>query len=292
MAKRTLNTGLEDVLLDEAPVEENNADESKRLKFKGTRQIRDARLIPIDKIKPDPNQPRKTFEQNSLKELTDSIKEKGVIQPITVEYIEKRDYFKIISGERRYRASQLAGLAHMPCIVRTTNENERLALQLIENIQREDLSPIDKARGLLELKSKLGKEATWQKIEVATGISESRRKQFLSLLNLPEQIQNEIVSIGRKPSKNQVTEKHARALKRLNKFSDKQLELFKKIKNSKKSITGDEADRLAKEYLGSKIARKYRVSLEDETLEGLIAKLEAKLMELKKEEEKLIKGVT
>jgi len=83
----------------------------------GTRRIKNARIIDIDKITPDPDQPRKTFPQESLIELSNSIKEHGVLQPITVEYIEAEDYYKIISGERRFHASKIAGLTTMPCIV-------------------------------------------------------------------------------------------------------------------------------------------------------------------------------
>jgi len=107
---------------------------------------------------------------------------------------------------------------------------------MIENIHREDFSPIDKARAIIEYKGLLGEGKPWSEVEQKIGISESRRKQFVSLLNLPAEIQSEIVAIGKRPSKNQLTEKHARALLMLNKMPDKQTELFDIIKNDKTKI--------------------------------------------------------
>jgi len=255
---------------------------SKRSEYEGTTRLKGARNIPINKIKPDPNQPRTTFDKESLIELGNSIKQHGILEPITVEYVQTEDYFKIIAGERRYRASQLAELTNMPCIVRTTNDSERLAIQLVENIQREDLSPVDKARGLLELKAKLGKNTQWKEIEAMTGISERRRQQFLALLNLPEDIQSTIVSLSKKTEKNYITEKHARALLRLNHDSDKQRKLFDEINNSKTPISGEQALQLAKKMLNSKSVSKNRITFTYTTINDLIRQLEAKLSELKK----------
>ena len=265
-------------------------------------RLKEARSIPIDKIKPDPNQPRKaisTETTESFSELVSSIQEHGILQPITVEYIEKRDYFKIIYGERRYRAARQANLTALPCIVRSVDKEDRLAQQLIENIHREDLNPVDKARGLIEFKVLLGKE--WKEVEQKMGLSRRRRQQFTALLNLPENIQKEIVALGRRPAKNQVTEKHARALLKLNKYPNKQLELFKKIKNNKKPIAGDEAIELAKELVNQDIKPKERIIVSvlfehqrrrmnfkkefsfDNNLKELISQLETKIKSFKKE---------
>ena len=246
----------------------------------GTRRIKNARLIEIDKIKPDPDQPRKTFPEDSLAELSSSIKEHGVMQPITVEYQEHKGYYMIISGERRYQAAKLAGLLLIPCIIHDqVNKKDRYAKQLIENLQREDLSPIDKARALLEYKERLGKQSVWQDVEKTLGISETRRKQFISLLKLPEDMQKEIVAIGKRPSKNAVTEKHARALVLLNKYPQKQLELFELIKSSHQQITGDEAIVKAREIKGKDSALVFRVTYRSQ--QELIHILEQKLAELK-----------
>jgi ParB family transcriptional regulator, chromosome partitioning protein len=249
-------------------------------RMEGTRRMKNARMINVDKIQEDPDQPRKAFPENSLIELSNSIKEHGVLQPITVEYIKDNDYYKIISGERRYRASKLANLKAMPCIVYDDVDiKNRYAKQIIENIQREDLSPIDKARALLEYKGMLGAKSIWAEVEKMVGISETRRKQFIALLNLPEAIQKEIVTIGKKADKNIITEKHARALLMLKDSPEQQCELFELIKTNEKQMTGEEAITKAKEMKGADQVLLFRVTYR--TKEELINILEDKLTELK-----------
>lgn len=253
-----------------------------RAEVEGTKRLKNAKLIPLDRIKPDPDQPRKSFDQEKLTELANSIKEHGVLQPITVEFVtdDGEGFYKIISGERRYQASASLGLEEIPCIVQSNvSTQKRYAQQLIENIQREDLSPIDKATAILEYREKLGPEAVWADVERTVGISEIRRKQFISLLNLPENIQKDIVATGRKPSKNQITEKHARALLLLNSFPEKQLELFELIKTSPEPITGDSAIAKAKEIKGKKALHHFSLTYKNER--ELLEKLEEKVKELK-----------
>ena len=242
--------------------------------IEGTKRMKNAKLIKISMIKPDPNQPRKAFPQKSLKELSESIHQHDVLQPITVEYLESDNCYQIISGERRFHAAKMANLTEIPCIIhKDVNSKNRYTKQLIENIQREDLSPIDKARALFEYKDLLGSESIWSDVEKIVGISKSRRKQFTALLNLPEKIQKEIVTIGRRPSNNNITEKHARALLILNKYPEKQFELFEFIKNSEKQITGDEAILEAKQIIGKKPLNinKDKKSITDKHLAALIA---------------------
>jgi len=105
--------------------------------------------IDISQIKPNKNQPRKEFDEKSLKELSDSIKTYGVIQPIIVRKIGKN--YEIIAGERRWRASKIAGLEEVPCLVKDVEEFESIKMALIENIQREDLNPIEEAKAFREL---------------------------------------------------------------------------------------------------------------------------------------------
>lgn len=263
------------------PPAQTKEDSGESLRMEGTKRMRNARLIDIDKIKPDPNQPRKTIDPNSLEELSNSIKEHGILQPITVEHIEAKGYYKLITGERRFQAAKKIGLDQMPCIVQgEIDSKKRYAHQLIENIQREDLNPIEKAVALLDYKNKLGSKKTWEDVTKETGISKPRLMQFIALLKLPDNIQREIVSIGRKPSKNMVTEKHARALLMLNKFPEKQLELFNMIKDSSKSITGDDAIEKAKGLKGKMSYRTF--ILKYTTDDELIEMLESKLSELKK----------
>jgi len=173
------------------------ADDQSTATSAGTRRLKSAKRIPVAKIQADPAQPRKNFGQTYLEELPQSIKKYGIRQRIAVEYLKESDDFRIVSGERRYRAAQMIGLTELPCIIQAKADRAvRFAQQLIENIQREDFSPIDKARALLEYKSLLGQETTWSEVEQKVGVSATRRKQFVALLNLPAAIQGEIVSIG------------------------------------------------------------------------------------------------
>jgi ParB family chromosome partitioning protein len=243
--------------------------------------MKSAKWIPLEKIKPDPSQPRKNFKSGSIAELAQSISEYGIRQPIVVEYDNDKDSFRIVSGERRFRAAKMLDLKVMPCIVQDNATNTlRFAQQLIENIHREDFSPIDKARALLEYKTLLGKDVPWSDVEKKLGIGETRRKQFISLLNLPKEIQSEIVTLGNKASKNQITEKHARALLALNKQPNEQTELFDMIRNGKNSISGDEAIEKAKEMKGEEKGRLFKVSYQ--SVEELIDKLERAIQKLKK----------
>ena len=253
-----------------------------RAEVEGTKRLKNAKVVQLERIKPDPDQPRKSFDKEKLAELARSIKQHGVLQPITVEFVQDDGdgFYKIISGERRYQASLSLGLEEIPCIVQSNvSQENRYAQQLIENIQREDLSPIEKARAILEYKERLGTEANWADVERTVGIGESRRKQFIALLNLPEGIQKDIVATGRKPAKNQITEKHARALLLLNAFPEKQLELFELIKTSPEPITGDAAISQAKEIKGKKAVHHFSLTYKNER--DLLEKLQEKVKELK-----------
>ena len=118
----------------------------------GTRPLRTARLIEIERIQPDPNQPRKTFVKETLESLAQSIREiGGIIDPITVQFSGNEDCFLIISGERRYRAAKLAGLDTLPCIVKQPDDKTRFLMQFIANIQREDIPPLEEAAAIRRL---------------------------------------------------------------------------------------------------------------------------------------------
>jgi len=136
----------------------------------------DQQRIALAKICVDPTQPRKNFNETSIAELAQSIQEYGVRQPIVVEYIEDKDEFRIVSGERRYRAARIVGLNEMPCIVQEkAHQSIRFAQQMIENIHREDFSPIDKARAIIEYKGLLGEGKAWSEVEQKIGISSTKR---------------------------------------------------------------------------------------------------------------------
>ena len=140
--------------------------------------------IPLRNIEPNPNQPRRNFDEAALAELAESIRENGVITPVTLR--KTGDTYQIIAGERRWRASRLAGLTEIPAIVLDVDENTAYALALIENLQREDLNPMEEAEGYQALMnlSGLTQEQAAQKV----GKSRPAVANALRLLNLPEQV--------------------------------------------------------------------------------------------------------
>lgn len=147
--------------------------------------------LPLDQIRPNPHQPRKVFDSSTLEELRDSIKTHGVLQPICVRGGDGR--YEIISGERRWRASRLAGLATIPAVVRPdVRDEEMLELALVENIQREDLDPIEKASGYRELMERLG--LTQEQVAAKVGVKRATVANHLRLLDLPERAQEAIVA--------------------------------------------------------------------------------------------------
>ncbi len=143
------------------------------------------RTIPIDQIAPNPDQPRKRFGDGDLEDLTASIKEKGVIQPLIVRQLEDASY-EIVAGERRWRAAQRAQLHELPVVVREFTDVEVLEVAIIENIQRADLNPIEEAAGYRQLMDRFGH--TQEKMAEALGKSRSHIANLLRLLHLPEAV--------------------------------------------------------------------------------------------------------
>ncbi|MFQ5965272.1 MAG: ParB/RepB/Spo0J family partition protein [Candidatus Scalinduaceae bacterium] len=152
-------------------------------------------------IQPSESQPRKRFTQDQMKTLVKSIQEHGVLQPIIVRPINNG--YKIIAGERRWRAAKLLGLREVPVFVKNADNMKAFELALVENIQREDLNPIEKARGFLELKNKFG--LTQEQIALRVGQDRSSVANIIRLLDLPEEVQD-LVSRGT------LSMGHARAL--------------------------------------------------------------------------------
>jgi ParB family chromosome partitioning protein len=142
--------------------------------------------ITIDAIQPNPNQPRTNFDEASLHELAASIKTSGLIQPITVREI-KKGHYQIISGERRFRASRMAGLTTVPVYIRTVGDDELLKLALIENLQREDLDPIEVAISFERLMDEL--TVTQEELSEQVGKNRTTVTNYLRLLTLPAEIQ-------------------------------------------------------------------------------------------------------
>lgn len=158
--------------------------------------------VPIEKIVPNPDQPRRDFTQDQLDELAASIKEKGVIQPLIVREREGGTY-EIVAGERRWRASQLAQLHELPVVVREYNDTEVLEIAIIENIQRADLNPVEEAAGYRALMDRFGH--TQEKLSEALGKSRSHIANVMRLLQLPEDVL-ELLKTGA------LSSGHARAL--------------------------------------------------------------------------------
>ena len=165
--------------------------------------------LPIARIEPRAGQPRQEFDQESLEELAESIRQHGLIQPITVRRLEG-GYYQIIAGERRWRAARLAGLQEVPARVMEADDQETAELALIENLQREDLNPVEEAQGYRALMDSYG--MTQEKVAQRVGKSRPVIANALRLLNLPEEVL-EMVSSG------SLTLSHARAILEL---ADKQ----------------------------------------------------------------------
>ena len=169
--------------------------------------------LKIREIKPNRDQPRRIFDEESLDELASSIERYGVIQPIIVA--KKEDYYQIVAGERRWRASKKAGLTEIPAIIRENDERKNKEIALIENLQREDLNPIEKARGIKKLMEDY--ELTQQKASEILGMSRSALANSVRLLNLDERV-IQLAMEGK------LTEGHCRALMAVN-DGDKQYDM-------------------------------------------------------------------
>src|SRR4051812_10463470 len=149
------------------------------------------REIPINKIGPSKTNPRTWFDEGKLNELARSIKRSGVVQPLLVRRLADGS-FELIAGERRLRASQRAGLATAPCVVRELSESELLEVQIVENAQREDVNPMDEARALKRLRDQLAYDV----VEIAEriGKSEAYVYNMLKLCSLPDEVQTMVYS--------------------------------------------------------------------------------------------------
>src|SRR4029077_18877024 len=150
------------------------------------------RMVPIDKIRPNPEQPRKFI--GDISELSDSIREKGVLEPLLVRYMPREDTYHIISGERRYHAAREAGLKELPCIEKIADDAETLELALIENLQRKDLTAFEEADGLQRLADQF--DYTTDEIAKKTGAPRSSVTKTMSLRGIPEEVRRECVETG------------------------------------------------------------------------------------------------
>ncbi|RCW52178.1 ParB/RepB/Spo0J family partition protein [Halanaerobium sp. ST460_2HS_T2] len=192
MSKKRLGKGLSALINNEENVDQSRVEE-----------------IFVDQIEANPFQPRSNFDEDALKELANSIREKGVIQPITVRKI-KAEKYQIVAGERRWRASKLVGLNKIPAVIRNFDDQEMLEIALIENIQREDLNPVEEAKAYKEMLDNF--DITQADLAKQVGKSRSNVSNMVRLLKLADKVKNHlergIITIG-----------HARALLSLEKES-------------------------------------------------------------------------
>lgn len=222
-------------------------------------------LIELDKIEVNPYQPRIEFNQDKLEALAQSIKQYGILQPIVVsrkeEYSEEfgiRTKYQIIAGERRFRASKIAGLKQIPAVIRDQKDTdaEKLELAIIENLQREDLNPVDKARAFKKLADDFGLKHN----QIAKKMGKSREyvSNAMRILMLPEQILTGLIA-------GKITEGHTRSLLMLKDRPDEQAELYKRIINDKLTVRA--AEKLARGIATDKIRKKIDIDPEIKKIE-------------------------
>lgn len=173
----------------------------------GVSDLVEAKVIQLDRIVADPDQPRKEFDPDALGELAMSIRSDGVLQPIAVRYDAERDVYVILHGERRWRAAREAGIESIPAVVRDVPSDRRLLQQLVENIIREDLNALDRAAALRALKVQMG-DASWDRVAEAVGIRRSRLFQLLGTEKLSDSMQEAL-------RRGIVSEKQTRAVQSL-----------------------------------------------------------------------------
>ena len=177
------------------------------------------RMLPVEQIRPNPEQPRKAL--GDLRELADSIRQKGVLEPLLVRFVPREDCYYIISGERRYHAARAAGLREVPCIEKSADEAETLEISLIENIQRKDLTPFEEAEGL----NRLAEQFDYSHEELARKLGKARSSvsETLSLRNIPDSLRKKciehgvitkslLLQIARQPTERKMLELFARIL--------------------------------------------------------------------------------
>jgi ParB family transcriptional regulator, chromosome partitioning protein len=223
--KRALGRGLSALL------ENSNTDiTTKNIGVAGGQTVGSISSLSISQIEANPFNPRTNFEEEALAELCESIKEHGIIQPLTVRKLG-RDKYQLISGERRFRASQLAGLEEVPCYIRIANDQNMLEMALVENIQREDLNAVEVALSYQRLIDEC--DLTQEQLSQKLGKSRSNIANFLRLLKLPAAIQ-----IGIREGL--ITMGHARALVNAG-DEERQVELFKQIVSDELSVRDVEA---------------------------------------------------
>ena len=260
MNKKSLGRGLSS-LLSETQIDLNNDQDMNFVEEPNNiKRSKTLSLIPIEKIQPNMNQPRKTFSEEELTELKNSIESKGLLQPIIVR--EKGGYYEIVAGERRWRAAQLAQLHEIPALIKELTDIEVLEIAIIENIQRSNLNPYEEALGYKQLLEKFN----YTQEELASNLGKSRVyiTNLTRLLNLPD-------SVLKFLKDGTLTAGHARALIGV----DKALEIAKSIVKNELSVR--ETERLVKEFSKKNLKSKSTLKEKDADTEMLESELSAEL---------------
>ena len=269
MAKKGLGKGL-GAIFGEDVVKENKEETEKKAKAKAEAKVAEEMdekgrilMLKLDLVQPNKEQPRKTFDEEKINELAESIKNYGVLQPLLVQ--KNDSFYEIIAGERRWRAAKAAGLKEVPAVLKEYSKQEAMEISLIENVQRADLNPIEEALGYRQLIDEFG--LTQEEIAVRVAKSRTAITNTMRLLKLDEQIQNMLVQ-------GVITSGHARALLSLE-DAQMQLKAAKEILDKKLSVRETErlVKRLQKEASGEKKEEKKK----DETLALIYQDLEDRM---------------
>lgn len=206
--------------------------------------------IPVDQIEPNPKQPRHDFDEKALQELAESIKLHDIIQPLTVAKVAGAEKYRLIAGERRWRASKLAGITDVPVYIRQANDQQLLELALLENLQRENLNSIEIALSYKRMMEEL--DYTQEQVAERMGKERSTVTNYIRLLKLPPDIQvavrNNVISMG-----------HARAIINVDTI-DQQLYIFNEIKNKGLSVRQTE-DLVRNLYKGTPVKKSVKAGL-------------------------------
>ncbi len=254
-AKRGLGKGLEIII----PVQDSSPREETQTKQEN--QKKPETIVKITQVEPNREQPRKNFDEDALQELADSIKQFGLLQPILVQ--DRKTYYEIIAGERRWRAAKLAGLKEIPVIIRDYTEQEIVEISLIENIQREDLNPIEEAQAYKRLLT----EFNLKQDEVAERVSKSRTAvtNSMRLLKLCDEVQQMIID-------DMLSTGHARALITIE-DPEQQYMIAQKIFDEKLSVR--DVEKLVKDL--NRPEKQKKETVEDKSLEIIYQDVEEKL---------------
>ena len=259
MAARGLGKGLDSLIPNALGGAKTKKETTVKSKTETTEGKEPQTLVKITKVEPNREQPRKNFDEDALQELADSIKQFGLLQPILVQ--NRKDYYEIIAGERRWRAAKLAGLKEVPVIIRNYTEQEIVEISLIENIQREDLNPIEEAQAYKRLLT----EFHLKQDEVAERVSKSRAAvtNSIRLLKLNEEVQRMVVD-------EMISTGHARALLAVEN-PEEQYNLAQRIFDEKLSVR--DVEKLVKNL--HKPAKPKKV--DDKTMQVIYQDIEEKL---------------